>query len=279
MKSHSNIDRPTAVSGHRLLVDAHVHLYDCFDPLEFLDAAYRNLESAARQARADPAEWSGCLCFTETARDFAFDRLAAAANIGEWSIHPTAEAETLTLRRAGHHLFIVAGHQVATVERLEVLALGTRERVPDNLSIGDTLAKVRKLGAVPIIPWAFGKWALARGRTLREIIERGTPADFAVGDNAGRPGLGLYPPLLTLARTKGYRLLSGSDPLPLPAQSRSAGTAGFVLEGWQPDRAVAGTIKTLLSANPASIRPFGEPNGLLRFVAMQAGMHLYNRMK
>ena len=266
-------------SGHMLLVDGHVHLYDCFDPPLFLDSAYSNLRAAAQALGIHPDRWSGCLCFTETSRDFAFSRLAAAGTVGSWRVARTGEPETLELFSGDRRLLIVAGHQIATAERLEVLAIGTCARVPDHLSIRETLARVQDLSALPIIPWAFGKWTASRGKVLRQIIEQSTPVDFAVGDNAGRPGLSLYPPLLTLAKSRGHLFLSGSDPLPMPAQAKRVGIAGFVVPDWQPGDSPAVRIKALLSSKPVHVRPFGAPNGLLRFVGMQVGMRLYSRMR
>jgi len=58
-----------------ILVDAHVHIYDCFDIQTFLDSAFANFKAeAARCGQED--SFTAVLLLTETAKDNWFQRLA-----------------------------------------------------------------------------------------------------------------------------------------------------------------------------------------------------------
>ena len=267
-----------AVERHVMLVDGHVHLYPCFDAGLLFDAALANFARAAARRGARAGQWIGCLCLTETATDHEFRRIAASEHVGRWRVRPTAEQQTIRLESSDGSLLVVAGCQVATRDGMEVLGIGIIDRVDDRLTLDDTLARVRQSGAVPIVPWAFGKWMLARGRHLRRLVERSAPSDFALADNGGRPALGIYPPILKLGRERGFAILSGSDPLPFPQQVRRVGQVGFIMSDAQ-ESAPFASIKSLLRSPRASVEPYGAFSGLPQFVAAQARMHMRSRLR
>ena len=86
-----------------ILVDAHVHIYDCFDLEKFLDAAYSNFQSIAdRLGHGD--NFTPILLLAETAKDYWFDRLREYADgkntykdsaIKKWEFHHTGESVSL----------------------------------------------------------------------------------------------------------------------------------------------------------------------------------------
>jgi hypothetical protein len=252
-----------------LLVDAHVHLHACFETGTFLEAAAGHFAAAARDLDALPAP-PGCLLLAECEGVDAFERLArgdASERPAGWRFEETAEPESLLLYGAGHAppLVLVAGRQLVTAEGLEVLALGCRERVADGMPLPRAVAWAHERGALAVLPWAFGKWALRRGRVLRAFLASPEARGVLLADNGCRPAL--LPPSRLLRRESGPgAVLAGSDPLPLTSHARRAGSFGFLVRGPIRSKAPAASLKALLEAG-CDVQRYGRPSPTGRFVA------------
>jgi len=275
---------PSRAEGF-VLTDAHVHVHGCFDSGVFLDAALGNFQRGAG-ALGLGGSLAFCLLLTEMKGVSFFQRFrdgGAAGGWGGWTFEPTAEPESLTARRRGtdDRLVLIAGRQIATREGLEVLALCTAEEVPDGLSLGETLDRVRAAGALPVLPWGFGKWWLSRGeRVARQIRELPADAELYLGDNAGRPAGALPSRLLRAAEERGIPVLPGSDPLPLETHADRAGSYGFLLSGkLDPDRPAQSLARRVRRVRAAGgrLRPFGRRSGLLQFCRDQATLRAIGR--
>jgi hypothetical protein len=213
-----------------VLVDTHAHLYRCHDVDRFLASARRNLSRLG--TRHVPHAQTHVLCLTERSMDTAFADLAAERQAPRgWRLVPCAESGAVRLRASdSFELILVAGRQVVTRERVEVLALGIAAVLPDGLPLCDTLGRIRERQGVPVLPWSPGKWLGQRGRTVRAVVETAAPGDFLLGDTALRPRPGILPRLLVLGRERGIRLLAGSDPLPLPGDERHVARYATLLD-------------------------------------------------
>lgn len=256
----------------KILVDGHVHRHPCFDPGAFFDHAAANLDAASGKGE----EAVRCLMLTESAGDHFFDELlekAGKAGGEGWSVGVTAEDESvLVSREARTALMVVAGRQIVTRERLEVLALGTRAEFEGGLALSETLAAVSASRATPVIPWGFGKWWAARGRCVEGLLRRPDVPRFFLGDNGGRPRIASTPRLFRQAAERGIAVLPGSDPLPFPGQVGKVGGYGFVLRGdFAPDRPAA-SVKLILAGLNQSPPAFGRRESLPGFVRAQLGM-------
>jgi len=262
-----------------VLVDAHVHIYPCYPLAPFLDAAWENF-----QKMSGSAELSGALLMlSETSADHCFARLQQRAGetlgAGEdgrgWQVLHTDETESLRLEREdGAQLILVAGRQLQTREHLEVLALGTLSEFPDDRPLSETLDRVREAQALPVLPWAFGKWWGARGRLIDGVLVSPDGGELYVGDNGGRFSLGREPSQLRLARQRGIPILSGSDPLPLASEASRAGSFGFALEAQlEPSRPCL-FVKAAVRAAGFAPRPYGSTLGLARFASNQLRVQL-----
>ncbi|HET7607212.1 MAG TPA: hypothetical protein VFL84_00925, partial [Gammaproteobacteria bacterium] len=151
-----------------VLVDGHVHVHECFDVGRLFDAAAANFAAAASALkggrgsatalgaaapRASARAHDAVLCLVESRGE----RFLAAVRAGRdrvwrgdhgyWEIELGPEPETCVARRGGTRLTLIAGRQIVTSERLEVLALGTTAPFPDGVAIEATLAAVRDAGA------------------------------------------------------------------------------------------------------------------------------------
>jgi hypothetical protein len=233
------------------LVDAHVHVHPSFERRVQLDAAAANFRRAAERL-GRPGGMPGVLMLTESAGVNAFDEMSAAVGtsaVPGWSLASTAEAESLRLGRGEDVLYLVAGRQVITTERLEVLALGTRDTIPDGLPLAETVRRAVGAGALPVVPWGFGKWSGTRGRLLADYLQTEDARAVLLGDNGGRPAIGRLPVLLAEAERSGRPIVPGTDPLPIASQVRRAGSFGFVLAGpadsARPCDAVLGYLRSL----------------------------------
>jgi len=263
-----------------ILLDAHVHLHTCFDPGGFLNSARENFRAAARQAgRADSI---GCLWLTDPPEERSFRRLSrgrlAGRGLDRWSLSQTSEPMALVaVHESGDRLLLLAGRQIASRERFEVLALGSEHDFRSGQSLGDTIAAVRDGGAIAVVPWGFGKWSFRRRRLLAAALRSLPSQGVFVGDNAARPRLIPRSSLFDLAASRGIYNLPGSDPLPLRWEIRKPGRLGAVLEGpLDLSRPVASLVQTLreLRAQPPL---FGGPDSLAGFVRSQVGLRLRRR--
>jgi len=270
-----------------LLIDAHVHLHDCFSPDAFLDHAHRNFERAGRRYG-----WESdlpVLMFTESAGANWFGRLTSTAlgeggqpvpRLGAWSIEATPEPDALLARGGTRRLLLIAGRQVVAREGLEVLLLGTRSNVPDGRPIREVLAEGERLGALRVVPWGAGKWLFSRGRLLSALVAAARPGDgFFLGDGSGRPFFWTTPRHFAQAEGRGIRVLPGTDPLPFPGQVSRAGSYGFRLEAAVDLGRPAQGIKAALRDPASRITPFGSPERLVPFVRHQIAMQRLKRRR
>lgn len=265
-----------------LLIDAHVHLHDCYEPSRFLDHAAGNFEQAAREHGWD--RMPGALLLTESAGVDWFGRLAAVATgqatlpLGSWTLESTPDPSALAARSGGRRLLLIAGRQIVVREGLEVLLLATRASLPDGLPIHEALAAGEQLGALRVIPWGAGKWLFGRGRLLDELIDAARPGDgFFLGDGAGRPFFWTSPAHFARAAKRGVRVLPGTDPLPFPDQVSRPGRYGFRLDQpgdlSRPSEAIAAALRR----PDARLTPYGRLEQLGPFIRNQIAMQRRKR--
>ena len=253
-----------------LLVDAHVHFHECFTWKTFLDAAASNFESARRELGL-PNESPGCLMFTESAGIHAFRALAdqRLARSQGWNQNLGDDGVSITMQREDRAVIVIAGRQIVTAERLEVLALGCERDVSDGQPVREVLGEVNDAGAVAVIPWGCGKWFGARGKLLRALIENENAPKVCLGDNGGRPSSFRRPPLLAWAESHGVVVLAGSDPLPMRSQVDRAGSYGSILSGWRMTASPGRLVKARIAELQTSPRTFGKLSSLSATVRAQ----------
>lgn len=264
-----------------MLVDSHVHIHQCYDIDVLLDAALKNfMWRSPPGGRQDPIV--GCLALTETAGDHMFAALVQRLprwHPRRWIVKDTDEDASLRcLSSDGREILLLAGSQIVTSEKLEVLALATATRYRDGQSLHDTLTALDRDGVPAVIPWGFGKWWMRRGKLLAGILRNSDPRAFFLGDNGGRPRLSAEPSLLRSAQRRGFRVLPGTDPFPFKSQQSKVGSYGFILDNWQPDNLPAAQLRQRLATLGASPPAYGRRAGLLEFAAMQLAMNLRNRL-
>ncbi len=264
-----------------VLVDAHVHLYDCFDRAGFFDSALNNFRRAAQQLGL-PIETPGCLMFTETSKDHAFESLIIQHELdgGRWKFHPASEGRSLVAALEGKDaLTVIAGRQVVTREGLEVLALCCNEGFTDGRAVEHTIEKVIEAGGLPVLPYGVGKWSGARGLIVDELLKSALGSRLMLGDNAGRLAMSGEPKQFALARERGVWVLPGTDPLPFPSQAKGVGRYGMALTGVIDPAMPAASVKRLIETANQQPQIFGRADGLIRFLWLQSAMQMRKRLR
>jgi len=274
--------QPTAdtQSGAVVLVDAHVHLYDCFDRAAFFDGASNNFRSAASSLGL-PGDTHGVLLFTEMSGVHAFESLIAQheLNGGRWRFHPASEGRTLVAALEGKDvLTIVAGRQVVTREGLEVLSLCCSEQFTDGQAIEHTIEKIIEAGGLPVLSYGVGKWSGSRGKIIDRLIRGALGSRLMLGDNAGRLWMGGEPKQFAEARQRGMWVLPGTDPLPFADQASRVGRYGMMLCGEIDRDRPAASIQHLIRSAEAQPRVYGTTDGPLSFLKLQIAMQVRKRL-
>jgi hypothetical protein len=266
-----------------IFVDAHVHIYDCFDLETFFDYAFANFQKEASRLGQQDA-FTGILLLTETSKDKWFERLTDYADnkdgngnkaIGDWTFHHTDENCSLCARGGKNQsLFLIAGRQIVTAEKLEVLALATDKNFKEGAPIEQVIQSIRDMGAIPVIPYGFGKWVARRGVILRDLLEKTKGHMLFLGDNSGRPNFLPRPSHFKQAEAKGIQVLPGSDSLPFSSECKRAGSFGFSLNGFLSSEHPAGDLKQIFMDPTTQFQEYGHLERPYRFFRNQLKMWL-----
>lgn len=260
----------------RIPVDGHVHFHHRELVAVTLDAALANFRALGA---AGITRDCGVLLLAQAARESVFEWLRARPVVGAWSVTSVpGESQSLWLRREQGTLLVVCGRQVIAEPGLEVIALGTDQRIEDGLGLEPTLALARSAAALAVLPWGFGKWTGRRKLRIRKQLAVADVSSLWVGDNGGRlRNLG-RPRLLDEAEARGIGVLPGTDPFPFGRDYRRVGSFGFLLDlplvasrPWQSVRAALVGLKR-------SPEAYGRSSGSLGFGFRQAWMQVHKRL-
>lgn len=207
--------RCRAGQGMTIIADTHVHIYPLYDASRALETLIRKLTAYVGGA-ASGVQLAACL--TER-HDCHFFRSACDSAVpldGLLRVEAIDEGQALAAHQdnAGSCL-ILPGRQIITRERLEVLALTKDLNIADNQPIFDVIESVISGGGVPVLPWSPGKWMFGRSAVVADALRRFDPSKLCIGDTTLRPHGWREPRIMADARSAGYTVLAGSDPLPV----------------------------------------------------------------
>jgi hypothetical protein len=261
--------------------DGHVHFYEELDIRRMLEAA---------RERAASLKGPLLLLLAESSGHHYFEILRSAAQGGDLGdeplpsnlsrqviaslgLAPTAETTSVRVdldapRAAEGALYLVAGRQFVSTERLEVLGLFLDPDCPvagtgDGTLPADVLIpRILETGAVATLPWGVGKWLGARGRAAQALAESWSvdPGErFFLGDIAHR----CWPwPTPRPFLVKGARVLPGTDLLPLPGTEERLARYGFRVSGrFDAERPAASLVANLSTRRPLEAEGAREPMG------------------
>lgn len=284
------VSREHGNSEARVVVDAHVHIHDCFDLHEFLCAALSNFASESPKNLTSGRE-KYVLCLTEAISADRFGEISRQADVepiesdetnapgSHWRFHSSGEQLSV---KACHptlgEIFIVAGRQVTTREHLEILVLGTLSKWDDGLPAADVVDLAIREGAIPVLAWGFGKWLGRRRHVVESLIDRFSDGSLFLGDNSGRPRVIARPAQFTRAEALGVRILRGTDPLPFRSEYNRAGSFGFYVDGIMIDDGIWAGLCAKLLQNDVTLHNFGSLEMPYRFVRNQLAMQFVTRI-
>jgi hypothetical protein len=273
-----------------ILADAHVHFHSCYQWRRFLEAATVNLASARLEGPGASSP-KRILAFTESEADHVFDSLldraasgpsgGAIAGSGPWRVRSTNEEISVVVEREDgtDSMWLLSGYQIAAAEDLEVLLLGSRDRLPDGLPIREVLERTRGTTQVRVVPWGAGKWWFSRGRLLADLVEEFGQDGLFLGDGAGRPWFWPRPDHFDRAFDRGVRDLPGSDPLPFPYDVDKVGRRGVALQAPWDGMAPGLSFLRAVRDPDVELHPFGAQETTLKFFRSQIKMQLRKRRR
>ena len=221
----------------KLVIDGHLHLYPCYNLKHALDSLKANLERIARaEFHTDLLQDIFKIGFLVESRGLnyfeQFRNGTIRAALQGLEIVSGSDGLSITIIQQGKpDLCLIAGKQIVTSENIEILGIGFDESVPDHLPAHEVITQIIDAGGIPVLPWAPGKWLFKRGRIIEKLIENYSPEQLVLQDTSLRPTILPLPGLMRKGMAKGFSLIAGSDPLPIPGEEQWMGTYGFIYEG------------------------------------------------
>lgn len=257
------------------LVDAHVHFHPRYDAPTFFEHACENFAQFAQQLNI-PHPALGVLMLSECADHHFFQSLITEDSTDlpqPWSIRNTKEDCSVLICRDGEpRLIMIAGGQIITSEKLEVLALGCRRTFPDGMPIAAVVESALACGAITVLPWGFGKWWGKRGQCVRQILDGPHGESIFPGDNAARPIGWPTPAPFRQAVSRQRWLLPGTDPLPFPNETRRIGGYGLALTDAVGLETPAANIKHFLQTTQTQPTVYGSRLSWPHFAQLQLAL-------
>ena len=247
----------------RIVADTHVHVYPCYRMEEVFRSAWTNLDRLA----GDSSDKACLLFLTERVGNRFFRDLVdgKAPKAEGWHAKPLGDENAVCVKRSADEarLCVLNGRQIVTRERLEVLVLTGDPRVPDGQSVRQVIEEALSEGAVPVLPWAPGKWLFERGRVVAEILRTYQPGQLLIGDTTLRPAGLVEPKLMREARERGFKVVAGTDPLPFAGEERMIGRYGVAWDGDLGEYSLVRDIRRMLLDPQCFMQTVGRRDGVL----------------
>ena len=273
-----------------IIADGHVHIHSHHRLDAFFDSAWLNARDAA-ETLSCPDRFDLVLLLAESREADFFSHLASVSSHGgalngrgngltRWHAVPTRDRNCLKLARDdGSHLYLIAGRQIVTSERLEVIALGMQDSVSDGMPMLQVLEAVSSRGGLPLLPWSPGKWLGKRHAFLQSLLAKKRGNCWFLGDNGNRPFFWPLPRLFSTAQQNGIRNLPGSDPLPLEGELGKVATVGFAIRADLSPDTPATDLAAMLADSSTDLLLYGKPERALRFLRNQFLMQMKKRRR
>ena len=269
-------EHQTTSSRESVLVDGHVHIHRCFDLQALFESAQQNFCDAASTLGLG-SRFSAVLLLTESQSANYFSSLLQKARDGSlvdgWRFKSTLEPDSLiAVSPAGFELTLIAGRQIVTAERLEVLAVCTDKLFDDGGTIPAVIDSVSAANGVAIVPWGFGKWTGRRKNVINHLMDDYAKRPFHLGDNSGRISVWREPPQFELARSQGQMIFRGTDPMPFPGQEDRVGSFGFSISGPFSKSRPTASVRNLLGSGHFQPTSYGTLESPVAFTKHQLMM-------
>ncbi len=265
-----------------IITDAHAHIYSCYNLDDFISSAFKNLLMGTHTLSEQSN--TAVLFLTETKGNNYFELLMNRPLVADdterskpWHVLDTDEKLSLRVIHPVYpdkEIIVISGQQIVTEEKLEVLAIGCSYPQIDGATLKGTVSSTLAGGGIVILPWGVGKWLGQRGRIVDDFIAASKSSHLFLGDNGSRPGIWSVSSLDRVRSAKQPRLLSGTDPLPLPGEEKRVGNFGSIIHGSIDQQKPFETLKSLLTDPDTDITSYGDLQSPLSFVKQQVALRM-----
>lgn len=241
----------------QMMADTHVHIYPFHDAAAAVGSLRANLASGS--------SGTPCLAFLAERYDCSFfDTVFADQTIPGLPNSSVTGLENCILveEKGAPDVYLFAGRQVITSERIEILSLLSQAPIADGMPADLVLEEIEKNKGLAVLSWAPGKWLFKRKKVVERLIDKALPGSLFIGDTTLRPIGWTEPVLMKKAREKGLTVLAGSDPLPFSGEETVLGRYGIRFSGDLLAQDPAGSISHLFSQpgfTPEVIGRRGDP--------------------
>ena len=257
-----------------VLIDGHVHVYPTFDMNFAINSGLKNFAALQRRCRLEKSQKAWLL--TERS-DCCYFEDFVNIQLDGYYFEKTAEKEALTIRDSATkatQLYVFSGRQIISSENIEICALASSFRAGDKaLSAVELVSAVNDAGGLAAVNWAPGKWFGERGNVVQALFDQFTPQQLFISDTTMRPALWPTPRLMKMATRQGFRVISGSDPLPFSGEEKMIAKYAGLVSGQLDGDAPARSLKKLLRAT-SDISACGRRSGAFSFVRRQTKIML-----
>jgi hypothetical protein len=251
------------VKSIRIHLDAHAHIYPFHDVPRLLLAA---LDHMPRVAPTDLR----VLCLAERA-DCSFFQALSQDEIrlpgDRWRIVAWDPAGGVKIRHIPDHrdIWILAGRQVVSTERIEVCSLFCDDPIADGQPAREIIRAILEKGGLPALDWAPGKWLFRRGQLVHALVSEFPPSRLILVDTSLRPIGWPAPRLYSAARRQKRAVLAGSDPLPFAGEEDRAGSyhCSFAIPAPDDAARLVDPLKAVLTSGAPLIEFGGRRGGPL----------------
>jgi len=203
-----------------VLVDGHAHIYPFFNLQIALDAVFNAL-------RDKYPTTPRIVCLAERHDCNVFDQLKKTQEFtgeSEYKVEDCGAYLRVASRKSYSICYFLPGRQIVTAEKIEILALNSTAKFQDGVTAVDAVYGALDVGALPVVAWSPGKWFFQRRGVVERLLEKFGPKEIALGDTSLRPMGWTTPVLIREAIKACYKVLSGSDPLPLAGEETRLGS-------------------------------------------------------
>ncbi len=249
-----------------IVVDTHLHLYDEYDWSEALRGCVGRLSALAPQAVC-----AGVLVDRFGQGNFRALTEGRKRLEQDFSIRVLDEGKCIKIQSpVVAPLYLFAGRQIVTAERLEILCLGVDADIPDGLAADIAVRRIREVGGIAVLTWAVGKWLFARAKVVQKLLSEFTPDELLLGDSAMRPIFWPQPKPMRWAVREHRVILAGTDPLPAAGEERVMGSFASLLKmEFDETNALASLNSGIFTAGsmPKSV---GRRSGVVPFIRRMA---------
>lgn len=243
-----------------IFFDFHCHLYPVYD-----------LRKALLFAEGSPDRVKVSF-LTERYDCRYFDSLASGALTNKGSDIHQIDTNCLSISK---NSFLVRGRQFSSCEGIEVLALFASPDLPEKLNAKTYCEKTIADGGLIAFSWAFGKWRGSREDLIESLALLYGKKNVLLLDSGLRPSILRLPKAFKTLAIKGFKILAGSDPLPLANQEQRIGSLGSSLANIdiKPEQIDSNLLRDIIG-NFFQSSVVGQRSGMIEFVRDQIRLRI-----